>query len=31
VNILGLLIGEGNDEVWKSIVHSIESDLRTRN
>jgi len=27
----GLLINESNDEVWKSIVHSIEADIRSRN
>jgi hypothetical protein len=29
--ILGLLISESNDEIWKSIVHSIEADIRSKN
>lgn len=25
------MINESNDEIWKSIVHSIEADIRSRN
>ena len=31
ISISGLLVNEKNDEIWKTIVHSIESDIYSKN